>query len=375
MGTSLNRRWFNVASAPGSGDVACGSALAGFLGLGAAQDGMTFNGVTFLDGSAWEERNGCVYTHSTTTLTRGTLEESSAGPTTPISLSASTTVMLSVSAETMNLLDLAMQSVIPGGRLTTESGVPVSTSDRTSQSTIYYTPFVHDTVPLWDGTQWKPVKFPETSLALSGLTSGKPYDVFGYLSSGVLALELLAWTGDTTRATAVTLQDGRYCKSGGKTRLLLGTIYTTGTTTTADAAATRYVGNVYNRVACVGTGSGGYHTYTTGTRREWNGGSGVTRSRAVQPIPASVAAIGVVYLQRSGPGDLGAASLSLNSTTAANLGTDVYVYMSVASVQDLRIAFGGSGNTVAGLNFVTPTQTGFSGMVFSTTAFQVTWSL
>jgi hypothetical protein len=63
---------------------------------------MTFDGVTFLDGSAWEVRNGCTYTHGTTTLTRGTLEESSTGS--AISLSSSTTVMLSVSAGTLTLL-------------------------------------------------------------------------------------------------------------------------------------------------------------------------------------------------------------------------------------------------------------------------------
>lgn len=105
MGTPLNRRWFNVASAPGSGDVACGSALTGYLGLGAAQDGMTFDGVTFLDGSAWEVRNGCTYTHGTTTLTRGTLEESSTGS--AISLSSSTTVMLSVSADAIRRFESA----------------------------------------------------------------------------------------------------------------------------------------------------------------------------------------------------------------------------------------------------------------------------
>lgn len=102
MGTSLNRRWFNVASAPGSGDIAVSTALTGYLGLGSAQNGLTFDGVTFLDGSAWEVRNGCTYTHGTTTLSRGTLEESSTGS--AISLSSSTTVMLSVSAGTLTLL-------------------------------------------------------------------------------------------------------------------------------------------------------------------------------------------------------------------------------------------------------------------------------
>jgi hypothetical protein len=62
------------------------------------------------------------------------------------------------------------------------------------------------------------------------------------------SLELLVWTNDTTRATAVTIQDGRYCKSGDKTRLLVGAFYTTATTTTESSLANRYLWNVYNRV-------------------------------------------------------------------------------------------------------------------------------
>lgn len=147
------------------------------------------------------------------------------------------------------------QNYIPGGRLTLESGVPISTTDQSAKTTIYYTPFVHNVINLWDGANWAPTEFTETSLALGTITSARPYDVFGYLSGGSLTLELLAWTNDTTRATAVTLQDGRYCKSGDKTRLLLGTFYTTSTTTTEDsgfgsttAPSKRYLWNAYNRV-------------------------------------------------------------------------------------------------------------------------------
>lgn len=117
MGTSLNRRWFNVASAPGAGDVAVSAALTGYLGLGSAQDGMTFDGVTFLDGSAWEVRNGCTYTHGTTTLSRGTLEESSTGS--AIGLSASTTVMLSVSADAIRRFESAALSHVAGADAST----------------------------------------------------------------------------------------------------------------------------------------------------------------------------------------------------------------------------------------------------------------
>lgn len=145
---------------------------------------------------------------------------------------------------------LGIAGVQPGGRLTTESGVGVSTSDRTSQSTLYYTPFVSDYVRLYDGTRVREYLFTERSLSLSGLTSGKNYDVWLYDNSGTLTLELLVWTNDTTRATALAWQSGLgWVKSGDATRLYLGTIRTTGTTTTTDSKTKRFVWNAYNRVA------------------------------------------------------------------------------------------------------------------------------
>lgn len=142
-----------------------------------------------------------------------------------------------------------LAGVLPGGRLTTESGVGVSTSDRTSQSTLYYTPFNSDYIRLYDGTRVKEYVFTERSLALSGLTSGKNYDVWLYDSSGTLTLELLVWTDDTTRATALAWQSGLgWTKSGDATRFYLGTIRTTATTTTEDSATKRFVWNAYNAV-------------------------------------------------------------------------------------------------------------------------------
>lgn len=176
------------------------------------------------------------------------------------------------------------QNYTPGGRLTLESGVPVSTTDQTAKTTIYYTPYIHNIINLWDGANWAPTEFTETSLALGTITSGKPYDVFGYVSAGALVLELLAWTNDTTRATAVTLQDGRYCKSGDKTRLLLGTFYTTSTTTTEDSAGgtvtqtggKRFLWNSYNQVrrhmAVIDTTNS--WTYDTATWRQANNAGG-----------------------------------------------------------------------------------------------------
>jgi hypothetical protein len=86
------------------------------------------------------------------------------------------------------------------------------------------------------------------------------------------------------RGTAVTLQDGRYCKSGDKTRLYLGTFRTTSTTTTEDSAGgtasqvggKRFLWNYYNRVerlaAVIDTTDN--WNYTTATIRQANAAAG-----------------------------------------------------------------------------------------------------
>lgn len=163
-----------------------------------------------------------------------------------------------------------------GGRLTLTTGLPVTTADVTGATSIFYTPYVSDLISLWDGALWQTVAFTEYTLALGTLTSGKPYDVFAFLTAGALTLEVLVWTSDSARATAVTYQDGRLCKSGDKTRLLLGTFYTTATTTTEDSDAKRYLWNCYNQVRrrAHKTDAATSHTYGTATFREWNGGTG-----------------------------------------------------------------------------------------------------
>lgn len=142
----------------------------------------------------------------------------------------------------------------PGGRLTLTSGVPVTTVDVVDATTIYYCPYVSNTIALWDGSAWTVTTFSEITFALGAGLNGV-YDIFGYLSGGALTLEKLVWTNNTTRATDITLQDGRYCKSGDKTRLYLGSFKSTSGTTTEDSGssvsstAKRFLWNMYNRVS------------------------------------------------------------------------------------------------------------------------------
>jgi hypothetical protein len=173
------------------------------------------------------------------------------------------------------LLAVGLHSVSQG-RLTTESGVAISTGDRTAQSTLYFTPYSGNKIALYDGTRWGFHTFTERSLSISGLTSDKNYDVFLYNNAGTLTLELSdAWTDDTTRDDALTTQDGIYVKSGATTRRYLGTIRTTGTTTIEDSTTKRFVWNVRNRVSrrLQKTESTGSWTYASTTIRQANGNS------------------------------------------------------------------------------------------------------
>lgn len=167
------------------------------------------------------------------------------------------------------------------GRLTLTSATPITTSDVTAATNIYFTPFMGDQIALYNGSSWANLTFTETTLALGTLTSGLPYDVFAYNNSGTMALEALAWTNATTRATALTTQNGILVKSGTTTRRYLGTFCTTSTTTTEDSAARRYVWNYYNRVKKFLSAKDTTNSwaYTTAAFREINGGSTYGTSR------------------------------------------------------------------------------------------------
>lgn len=205
------------------------------------------------------------------------------------------------------------------GRLTTESGVPVSPSDRTAQSTIYWTPYNGDTVPLYTGAAWIRLAFAEISLALSGLTSGKNYDVFVYSNAGTLTLELsAAWTNDTTRADAIVLQNGLYVKSGAPTRLLIGTIRTTNTTTTEDSNAKRFVWNAYNRVtrSMVVIEATDSWNYTTATLRQANANTANQLAYVVGVSDDIVEADVYAMMQNTTAGTLATVGVGVDSTSA-----------------------------------------------------------
>lgn len=160
------------------------------------------------------------------------------------------------------------------GRITLVTGTPVTISD-TSASTIYFTPYKGNYISLYTSGAWKVYTFTEINISVPATTSTL-YDVYIYDNSGTLTLQLVAWTNSTTRATALAVQDGVYCKTGDLGKRYLGTIATgsiSGVTNDSSVASGgRCVFNYYNRVERLLSVQGGFtsYTYSTATWRQTN---------------------------------------------------------------------------------------------------------
>lgn len=136
-------------------------------------------------------------------------------------------------------------------RLTLTSGTPITTSDVTAATSIYIAPFRGNQISLYDSSyvRWIQRSFFEITVSVPA-TTNTIYDVFVYDNAGTVTAETVAWTNDTTRATALVLQNGVYVKSGATSRRYLGSFRTTGSSgQTEDSLAKRYVYNYYNRVS------------------------------------------------------------------------------------------------------------------------------
>ena len=146
------------------------------------------------------------------------------------------------------------------GRLTLTSATPVLSADATAQATVYYTPFIGNFIPIYNGSSFVNTTFSELSIALdsnaahSGYQqSGKNFDFFVYNDSGTIRLG----TGPTWNAGAVAGSDTARGTGAGSTELQqLNGIWTnknsitlrfgsvSGNTTSVSANQATYVGTM-----------------------------------------------------------------------------------------------------------------------------------
>lgn len=133
-------------------------------------------------------------------------------------------------------------------RLTLTSGTPVTTSDVTAATTLYWTPYKGDRVALFDGNNWGIYTPGQLSIANSNWTL--PVDIFAHVSSGTVSLGSSQWSSNTTRAAGggLSTTNGVLVGPGVSTDRYLGTIFPPSTTTFEDSLLRRFVWNYYNRV-------------------------------------------------------------------------------------------------------------------------------
>lgn len=230
------------------------------------------------------------------------------------------------------------------GRITLTSGIPITPSDVTAATTIFFTPYHGNVCSTYDpvGGSWTLTTFAEVSLSLGSDTAAKNYDLFGFSSSGVFTLERLVWTNDTTRATSLTIQDGVLVKAGQTSRRYLGTYRTTAVAgNTEDSTVNRFVWNNYNRAprSLKRFETTASWTYTTQTWRQANGATanqlnfvtGISEDQVIAWVQANY-----------GNSNIGvgvAVSVGLDSTTAPSADSAWnFTYSTAAGGQQLAAA-------------------------------------
>lgn len=237
----------------------------------------------------------------------------------------------------------------PQGRLTLTTGTPVMTADVTTAGSIFYTPYIGNEIPIYNGISFTPTAFSELTLTLSNPNHAinTNYDVFiAFNGTTLTACSGPAWTSDIGRgAGAGTTELERKfgiqanknsvtCRNGASTFTVgadmgtyVGTFRTSGTAgdtlfTMNPAAAAGggnarlYLWNAYNRVRVAATSkdSTDSWTYVTTTWRSLNNNTN-NRISAVYGFAGDA-----ITARLTGMGDSAAATgsvgVGLDSTTA-----------------------------------------------------------
>lgn len=158
-----------------------------------------------LTNGGWENGIG-TYTASGTTFSRDTILSSSNSGN-AVSWSAGTRQIILVQPAERLPVVLPLTN---GYRLSLTSLTPRPTADKTGASTLYLTPDTGSHISIYDtGTQsWLDKTPGETSLSLSGLTSGAVYDVFAYIASGTFKIDLFKWRNSGAAVTGAVTSGG-----------------------------------------------------------------------------------------------------------------------------------------------------------------------
>lgn len=288
---------------------------------------------------------------------------------------------------------IAQQNILPGGRLTLQSGHPVMVASQTAQTAVYYAPYLSPWVPIYNGTTMQAYNFTASTTDTVGLTltlgsnwaATTIYDVYVTNPSGTVELCTVAWTNATTRATALALFDGVLTNAASATcrttnaatitlaqnqGTYLGSFVTTGSTGTVSytfgsaasggGAAVFGVWNYYNRVtvSTAVTDSGTSYTYTSATVRQARASAGNQVSILIGVSEDSIQASYTSEIDTTATSAAsGTVAIALDSTTTIPVSRGIVWSQAAVSMIGRAIAFY-STTPAAGTHFVSANEAG-----------------
>jgi hypothetical protein len=265
----------------------------------------------------------------------------------------------------------------PQGRLTLQTGVPVMTTTQAAKTTIYYTPYVGNQVPIYDGTNMTMTSFPELSVATTdtaknpaAIGASKVNDWFVWNDGGTIRISHGPdWTSDTARSAgtalvmvsgvllnSVSITNGPAASRGtyvGSTRSNASSQldWQFGSSASGGGAAFLNVWNMYNRTAV--------STSVTDSNVNWLYGSATVRisnnsasNRVSFVIGLAEDSIESFFSQRLNPaastGNL-SAGIGIDSATVFD---KVAIVVGGGGTPQLNASTGGAYNGLLGYHFI-----------------------
>ena len=239
----------------------------------------------------------------------------------------------------------------PQGRLSLSTGVAVPTSNVTAATTIYYTPYLGQLVPLYDGTNFSMTDIggelsqatTDTTKSPAAVAANSNYDFFAWDDSGTKRCTRgPAWSSGTSRGTgagttelvrvkgfllnAQSITNGPAAQRG----TYVGTVRSNGSsqidwrfagTGSGGVALSLHVWNCYNRVVVTAANidNGANYSYTTATIRQARASSGNQINFVIGLLEDGIIATHSVEF-RSAVNGTGEVGFGLDGTTSFAVG-------------------------------------------------------
>jgi hypothetical protein len=259
-------------------------------------------------------------------------------------------------------------TIQPQGRLTLQTGVPVMVTTQSAKTSIFYSPYQGNLVPIYDGTNMIPTAFSELTVATTDTTknpaaigASKVNDWFVWNDSGTIRIgHGPDWTNDTTRAAGTALvmvngillnnvsitngpaaSRGTYVgttRSNGSSQLdwIFGAVASTGT------AAFFGVWNAYNRVHVATFVGDSTDTWTYAVANVWRAANASNNMRISAVMGLNEDAVLATYTAgvTAGAATSAAAAVALDSTST---------FTGISSFTNVTTAMGLGGANYSGL--------------------------